>query len=603
MKFAHISDLHLGRKLDQGSPWEKKTANVLFDAFVNLIDIAEADKLDFLFITGDLFDHIPTVDEISKVDMQLMRLTNTYIIYVTGEADYLSKNSPLWTYKFRSNTFLMNGEEFNNCVPESRMPVRNSYAEGIADSLYFEKYNLDIYGICQYSEINKRNDLDYVYAHNTNRKNILLAHGGDKNVSPFALDDLSTKKFDYIGMGHSHNFRCKKEYNFYYPGALEPLGPEDVGEHGYIKGYMDNSINSVKFVPTSQRRYKTLEVEADDTMTNTALNSYLMSLCSKDKHCIYTIIIKRSKSCYLDFDISLVKEKYKILSVEGESADGADFKKLEKLNANNLLGKNLKRIRESKSPNANAAFAAYAHAMSKALWGDDEDLDIEDRVADMSQVVMANKQIVESKKQEIGVLKKHMNNLADQHSKLSNKLEKYPDQTGNLNKIREKIREIEYEANTISFKDQQVDKIYSRRRLGFVLLVDTPIALALAYMLTIGVIFAVVFRDVDGWISKTLVCVGLFAVFNLIGLVIYNKTKKQRNKWFGTPIPQEEHIKNKNMLKALDIKLDACLSKETEYKEKQKIYLQLSKEKEELQRKMNALEAKYKEAVLVSGEL
>ena len=602
MRFAHIADLHIGRIVDQGAPWEKRATQSLFDGFVNIIDRLEAEKLDFLFITGDLFDHVPTVDEISKVDMELMRLNKAYIIYVTGEADYLSKESPLWSYTFRSNTFLMNCEKFNNCVPESRMPVRNVYAEGIADSLYFEEYNLDIYGICQYSEINQRNDLDYVYAHDTKRINILLAHGGDKKVSPFALDDLSTKKFDYIGMGHFHNFKCKKEYNLYYPGAVEPMGPEDTGEHGYIKGYVDKSTTSAKFVATSQRRYKTITVDADDTLTNTTLNSYLMDLCAKDKQCVYSVMINRTSKCYLDYNIDLVKEKYKILSVEGESADGADFKKLEKLNENNLLGKNLKRIRESKSPNANAAFAEYALAMSRELWGD-EDLDINERVADMSKAAFANKKITEGKKQDIEKLKVNINSLVDNHKKISKKLEKYPDQTGNLNLVREKIRTIEYEATTVKFKDEQVDKIFRRKRLGFVLLVDTPIALAIAYMLTIGVIFAVVFRDVDSWIYKTLVCVALFAVFNMLGILLYNKTKKQRKKWFGTPIPQEEHLKNKNTLKALESQVDVCLSKELEYKEKQKIHLQLTKEKQELEKKINAMEEKYKSSVLISGQL
>lgn len=602
MRFAHIADLHLGRKVDAGAPWEKRATQALYDGFVNLIDRLETENLDFLFITGDLFDHVPTVDEISRVDMELMRLSKAYIIYVTGEADHLSKTSPLWSYKFRSNTFLMNGEKFNNCVPESRMPVRNEYAEGIADSIYFEKYNLDIYGICQYSEYNDRNDLDYVYAHNLKRNNILLAHGGAKGVSPFAVDDLSTKKFDYIGMGHLHNFRCKKEYNFYYPGALEPMGPEDTGEHGYIKGYLDSTTNSVKFVATSQRKYKTITVDADDTLTNTTLNSYLMDLCSKDKQCIYSIKIKRTKSCYLDYNIDLVKEKYKILDVEGLSADGADFRKLEKLNENNLLGKNLKRIRESKSPNANAAFAAYANAMSKALWGDD-DLDIEERVADMSSVVMANKKIVDNKKQEINVLKKHMNNLVEEYGRLNKKLEQYPDQTGNLNLVREKIRSIEYEATQVKFKDEQVDKIFSRRRLGFVLLVDTPIALALAYFLTIGVIFAFVFQDIEGWQSKVGVCILLFVIFNALGILIYNSTKGFRKKKFGTPIPEEEHPKNKTKLKALEAQLDICQTKEVEYREKQKVHLKLKGEIEELERKITALESKYKEAVLVSGEL
>lgn len=601
MRFAHISDLHLGRKVDEGTRWEKSATQALFDGFVNLIDRLETESYDFLFITGDLFDHIPTEDEIRRVDMELMRLAGTYIIYVTGEADHLSKENPLWNYKFHSNTFLMNGEPFNNCVPESRRPVRNSYAEGIADSIYFEKYNLDIYGICQYSPVNNRNDLDYVYAHDTSRFNILLAHGGEKNVSPFMLDDLATKKYDYIGMGHSHVHRYKKEYNFYYPGSLEPLGPEEVGEHGYIKGYIDKSLNSVKLVPVSQKRYKILNIDADETLTNSKLNAYLDSLCSKDKQSVYSIVIKRSNNCYLDYNIDPVRDKYKILEVEGLSAEGADYRKLERLNENNLLGKNLKRIRESQSPNANAAFAAYAHAMSKVLW--DEELDIDQRVADMSKAALANKKIVEGKKQEIEVFKKHMKNLADEHNKLAKKLEKYPEQTGNINAIREELRSIEYDAGIVRFQDEQVDKIYKRRRLGFILLIDTPIAIFLTYVLTVGVIFSLVFQDVEGWIKQLAVGIILFVIISVLGMLVYNKTRRLRKKLFDTPIPYEEHTKNQTILKSLEAKADLCASKELEYKEKQRIYLDLMMEKKELENKMNILEGKYKEAVLVSGEL
>ena len=78
---------------------------------------------------------------------------------------------------------------------------------------------------------------------------------------------------------------------------------------------------------------------------------------------------------------------------------------------------------------------------------------------------------------------------------------------------------------------------------------------------------------------------------------------KIRKKLFGTPIPKEEHTKNKTLLKGIDDKLDICRSKELEYKEKQKQYMMLKAQQEELKRKIEALEGKYKEAVLMSGEL
>ena len=602
MRFAHISDLHLGRLVDKGTPWEKKASKELFDSFINLIDILEGEKLDFLFISGDLFDHPPTEDELRQVDMELVRLSKTYIIYVTGEADYLKEKTPIWNYKFRSNMFLLNGEEFNNCVPESMMPVRNSYADGIVDSIYFEKYNLDIYGICQYAPKNQRNDLDFVYVRDTKRKNILLLHGGDRDVSPFDLDDLGPKKFDYFAMGHSHSFRCKKEKKLYYPGAPEPLGPEDTGDHGYIKGYMDKDTTSAKFVATAQRCYKTIEVDADERMTNVNLNDILREKCGKDKGSIFSIKINRSANCYTEFNIDALKERYRIIQVTGDKADGVDFRQLEEINGDNVLGKTLKRIRESKSPNANAAFVEYAHSMSKLLWGNDN-TDIKNRRADKAQAVLANKQVSQDKKQEIEVLKKHMNDLAMEHTALSNKLVKYPDQTGKLNSVRERIKELEYELENIRFQDSQVDKIYSGRKVRFVLFVATPIALVISYLLTVGVIFAFVFMEWDAWYKKVMVGLALFVLIILLSMIIYNRTKRFRKRVFGTPIPLEEHTENSMRMQEIEDELAVLMTTESECKANQAKYSKIMKERSDLEKKMSALEARYKQGVLISGQL
>jgi len=241
--------------------------------------------------------------------------------------------------------------------------------------------------------------------------------------------------------------------------------------------------------------------------------------------------------------------------------------------------------------------------MSRVLWDDgDEDVDINSRVADMSKAALANKKIVESKKHEIDVIKKHMDNLVEQHGQLAKKLEKYTDQTGNLNMIRGQIQDTERELSLVRFKDQQVDKIYNRKRLGFVLIILTPIALALSYYLTVGVVFALVFQNTDEWFKKLGVCALLFLLFIFIGIAVYNNTKKLRNKWFKTPIPSVEHAKNQTAIKSIELRLDGFRSRELEYKEKQNIYLQLSARQSDLERKIDALEGKYKEAALVSGE-
>ena len=128
MKFAHIADVHLGTRRE--TPY-------LYDGFLNFIDYMELHPVDMIFITGDLFDHVPTKEDIMFVDTQLARLPKTDILYVTGECDYLARDSVLWNYEFVSRTYLLNCEDIHNHVPDGERAERNSYAEGIADSLHF----------------------------------------------------------------------------------------------------------------------------------------------------------------------------------------------------------------------------------------------------------------------------------------------------------------------------------------------------------------------------------------------------------------------------------------------------------------------------------
>ena len=60
VKFAHISDIHLGG-------WRQKPMQDLnFQSFRNAVDICIKQKLDFILISGDLFDSAYPPIEILK---------------------------------------------------------------------------------------------------------------------------------------------------------------------------------------------------------------------------------------------------------------------------------------------------------------------------------------------------------------------------------------------------------------------------------------------------------------------------------------------------------------------------------------------------------
>ena len=69
IKFAHISDVHLGA-------WRNENLNILgYEAFTKAIDKILIEKVDFVIISGDLYDiSNPKVDVIDVAVQEIKRL-------------------------------------------------------------------------------------------------------------------------------------------------------------------------------------------------------------------------------------------------------------------------------------------------------------------------------------------------------------------------------------------------------------------------------------------------------------------------------------------------------------------------------------------------
>ena len=69
MKFAHIADVHLGKKIFPGTPKEKMASQAIYDGFAAFVDNMMIEQPDFIFITGDLFDHVPDKQDLFFVEI------------------------------------------------------------------------------------------------------------------------------------------------------------------------------------------------------------------------------------------------------------------------------------------------------------------------------------------------------------------------------------------------------------------------------------------------------------------------------------------------------------------------------------------------------
>lgn len=543
MRFAHIADVHLGRRVDSGTSWEKDACREIYDGLAAFVDHIELNPVDFIFITGDLFDHVPDRDELAYADELFARLPNVSIIYVTGECDCLIKGADIWNYKFISNMYILNLSAFNNNVKADERGVRAKYTEGIADCIYFEKYNLDIYGVCQYNSYNPRNDLDTIYVHKPERLNILLAHGGDAEVESYDPEDMKAKKFDYIGMGHFHTYTEYKDANIYYPGSLEPLSAAEEGRHGYIRGYIDGLLTDIRFVPLACRRYKTIELETDSYTTNDELVEKVNDICARNKGYIYTVVIRRNADGFIDFDLSSLRKKYRILEITGEKVSVGDLDVLEKLNADNPLGKVLKHLRESGSEFAYEARVRYAFIMSEQLWGNNNP-DMEPQTADYAKAENMYHKICGNLKNELVQVQKGLDVCECELKKLEGSLVRYPDLTGEINVARAELHKVEYEDDLIRFADEQVDKIYDRKRLGLVLLMDVPIVI-LILLAFLWMPRTYVLMRWNAWFGIVIVLFIALVGVTAFSYAFYGGSRWARKRLFGIKTPEEKHASNR----------------------------------------------------------
>lgn len=520
MKFAHIADVHLGTRRE--TPY-------LYDGFLNFIDYMEMHPVDMIFITGDLFDHVPTREDIVFVDTQLARLEKTDILYVTGECDYLGKESVLWNYEFVSRTYLLNCEDIHNHVPEGERAKRNSYAEGIMDSLHFAKYNVDVYGICQYSARNERNDFDSVYARNLRAINIFLGHGGSANVCPFEVEDFGGKNFGYIGLGHKHQYLEFEKQHVYYPGSLEPINEDETGEHGFIYGYIDKQLTSVKFVPIAMRRFEE----------------------------------KKEEKTEIDYEL------------------------LQELNQKNAFGERLQELEQMKIRQARAVKKKYADGMLENL----QELTGKQTLSTYTptQVAEAWTELQAQLKAELQSLQQEINANEQEQAELEEKLLTCPDQTGMTNVLHEDIGRLQFNLSKLEFEDQQVDKKYSRRRIGFVLWIDTPLAIVLALLVTVGMIDVFFMQAWDAWFRLVTSLIGFEIVFTVLGFCVYNMTKKLRKKLFGTEIPVETHARLQSQIRLLESQIHDLQLEESSRFLDQKNYDENSRRMKEVQKQYQRL--------------
>ena len=316
MKFAHLSDIHLGFQKFQA------LQKVERQVFENALDGCMNRKVDFILIPGDLFhSNIPEM-RVSKFAFEKFRQVHeagipVYVVY--GSHDF----SPV------SNSIIDLLEASGFVTKVTR--VKESTDEKIVlDFLQDEKTGVKLVGL---SGLKVGKDL--VWYEKLDRESlesepglkIFLFHGGldelKSSVGPetdFMPMSLLPKGFDYYAGGHMHKFTHEKHSDYphvVYPGTLFSGYHSDLEDNakgqkrGFVLVEFEDKITNVEFVPIDNVEYELIEIDANAKSTksvNTELLNSVKEIAANNKVVIIKVWGELSSGKTTEIDFSLIRE-------------------------------------------------------------------------------------------------------------------------------------------------------------------------------------------------------------------------------------------------------------------------------------------------------
>ena len=261
IKFIHTGDLHLGLqfkdvKFNREKARERRLE--LWRTFERIINRVIEEKVDFLFIAGDLFEEkYFTLGDMGRVRDILAKIKDTEIIIVAGNHDTLNKNSLYSMVNWPENI--------------------NIFGTDALEKKEFIDKDVEIYGYSWDKGENRRDIFENFSGIDKNKTNILIIHGDVFNKEgpylPLDKNYIENIGFDYVGLGHIHKYNIFSN-KMAYCGSPEPLDFGEIGEHGIIEGCIKDNETQINFLPFSNRMFLDKSIDIHETFRSQLPPSY-----------------------------------------------------------------------------------------------------------------------------------------------------------------------------------------------------------------------------------------------------------------------------------------------------------------------------------------
>lgn len=335
MKFVHLSDLHLGKRVNGYSMIEDQKY-----ILIKILNVIDEQKAEAVVIAGDVYDKpIPPTEAVQLFDDFLFRLVerNLQILVISGNHD--SPERIAFGSRFMDKSGVHMSQVYNG--KNDLVELKDKYGKVNFYMLPFVKPS-NVRRFFEDEEINTYTDAVRVaVSHmNVNKKarNVIITHqfvtgaqrsesetiavGGTDNVDSYVFDD-----FDYVALGHIHGPQnvgkntvrycgTPLKYSFSEIGHEKSVTVVEMKEKGNVK------VSTVELTPKLDMReikgtYEELTFKKNYENTNT--EDYLHIILTDEEdvadavaklRCVYPNLMK------LDYDNTRTRNSLALTQAE-----------------------------------------------------------------------------------------------------------------------------------------------------------------------------------------------------------------------------------------------------------------------------------------------
>lgn len=282
MNFVHIADIHFDTPFvnlsDRENLGELKRLEQR-DVFKKVINYIKENKIENLFISGDLYESQSIREStIIYINNLFKEIPETKIYISPGNHDPYTKDSFYNKFNWNNNVYI-----FKNKIEK------------------IETEEADIYGFGFNDFYCSGADIESMKIDNKNKINILIIHGtldGAVNIpkpyNPISSKLLDEKEFDYVALGHIHKNNINENTKNIYPGSLVAQGFDELGKHGMVVGKIENGILEKEFIEIDQKEFEEIKIDVTEIISFEELIEKINSIENNNKLIKINLIGKRN---------------------------------------------------------------------------------------------------------------------------------------------------------------------------------------------------------------------------------------------------------------------------------------------------------------------